>query len=251
MWSASSKMSGKLQLMQRDKDSVLPTQSNLAKNAFGLAQRDLGVHSAGEKGSAYCRVWKRVIDVVVSSLGLIVLSPFLVLIAVLIKCSSRGPVLYWQDRVGKGGKFFRIVKFRSMVADADKSGSDITSSGDPRVTRVGEILRKLKVDELPQLWNVLIGEMSLVGPRPELPRYVADYNHEQLRVLSVRPGITDLASIRYRHEEEILAGSENPLEFYRTVVLNDKLVLNLLYIDKMSFSFDAKLIFQTLKSLFV
>lgn len=241
--------------MQRDKDAVLTAQSNVTGGTVGLPPQrdldDLAVPTAVEKRSAYCRVWKRVVDVVGSSLGLIVLSPFLALIAVLIKCSSRGPALYWQDRVGRGGKFFRIVKFRSMVADADKRGSDITSAGDPRVTRVGAILRKLKVDELPQLWNVLIGEMSLVGPRPELPRYVGDYNHEQLRVLSVRPGITDLASIRYRHEEQILARSENPLEFYRKVVLKDKLVLNLQYIDKMSFFFDAKVIFQTLKSLFV
>ena len=241
-------------MMQRDKESLGTLRSNPDTGALDLSQRDLDsldVYTAPRNTNAYCRVWKRVLDVVFSSLGLIVFAPFFVLIAALIKCSSRGPVLYWQDRVGKGGKLFRIVKFRSMVVDADKKGSDITSSGDPRVTKVGAILRKLKLDELPQLWNVLSGDMSLVGPRPELPRYVAGYDQEQLRVLSVRPGITDFASIRYRHEEEMLATSENPLEFYRTVVLKDKLSLNLLYIDRMCFLVDAKLIFQTLKSLFV
>lgn len=240
--------------MCRDEDSLQPSPSNLIAETLKLPQpdlRDVALHTAERNTNAYCRVWKRVLDIVFSSLGFLVFSPFLVLIAALIKCTSRGPALYLQDRVGKDGRLFRIVKFRSMVADADKKGSDITSSGDPRVTKVGAILRKLKLDELPQLWNVLTGDMSLVGPRPELPRYVADYDHEQLRVLSVRPGITDFASIRYRHEEEILASSTNPLEFYRTVVLKDKLTLNLLYIERMSFLVDAKLILQTLKSLFV
>src|SRR5205807_3204816 len=129
---------------------------------------------------------------------------------------------------------------------ADKKGPDITSSRDQRVTPLGVILRKSKIDELPQLWNVLKGEMSLVGPRPELPRYVADYNEEQRRVLSVRPGITDFASIRYRYEEEILGHSENPEEFYRNFVLPHKLELNLQYIEKMSLLIDTKLIFKTL-----
>jgi lipopolysaccharide/colanic/teichoic acid biosynthesis glycosyltransferase len=137
-----------------------------------------------------------------------------------------------------------------MVVDADKKGPHITSSGDCRVTLFGAVLRKYKIDEFPQLWNVLKGEMSLVGPRPELPCYVANYNQDQRGVLCVRPGITDLASIRYRHEEEVLAKSANPEEFYRTVVLPHKLDLNLNYIEKMSFLFDIKLIIQTLKSIF-
>jgi lipopolysaccharide/colanic/teichoic acid biosynthesis glycosyltransferase len=190
------------------------------------------------------------IDVAASTAGIVVISPFLIITGVLVKCTSPGPALYWQDRVGRNGKHFRIAKFRSMVVDADKRGPDITSSGDTRVTRIGAVLRKSKIDELPQLWNVLKGEMSLVGPRPELPRYVADYNQEQQRVLCVRPGITDLASIRYRREEEVLAKTETPEEFYRQVVLPHKLDLNLEYIEKMSFFFDAKLIFQTLKSIF-
>ncbi len=180
----------------------------------------------GKKGrSLYFRVWKRLIDVAASSVGLLLLSPLLVLTGILVKCTSRGPMLYWQGRVGR-------------------------SSGDSRVTPFGVVLRKLKIDEFPQLWNVLKGEMSLVGPRPELPRYVANYSQEQRRVLCVRPGISDLASVRYRHEEEILAQSGDPESFYRNVVLPHKLDLNLEYIEKMSFLFDTKLIVQTLKSLF-
>jgi len=199
----------------------------------------------------YRRLGKRLIDIVASLVGLVLLSPVLIAVSILVKCTSPGPILYWQDRVGRGEKMFRIAKFRSMVAGADKKGPSITSSGDARVTRLGAILRKFKLDEFPQLWNVLRGEMSLVGPRPELPRYVADYTLEQQRVLCVCPGITDLASIRYRHEEAVLAQSGNPEEFYRNVVLPHKLDLNLDYIEKMSFLFDTKLILQTIKSLFV
>jgi lipopolysaccharide/colanic/teichoic acid biosynthesis glycosyltransferase len=203
------------------------------------------------QGGLYCRIWKRLIDIVGSTVGLIALSPLLCVTGVLVKCTSRGPVLYWQDRVGRDGKHFRIAKFRSMVVDADQKGPEITSSGDARVTQFGVTLRKLKIDEFPQLWNVLKGEMSLVGPRPELPRYVADYNEAQRHVLCVRPGITDPASIYFRNEEEVLAQSGNPEEFYRNVVLPHKLSLNLDYIEKMCFLLDTKLILQTLKALFV
>lgn len=199
----------------------------------------------------YREVGKRSIDVASSLVGLVVLLPALIVVGILVKCTSIGPILYWQDRVGRGGKVFRIAKFRSMVAGADQKGPSITSSGDARVTRFGAILRKFKIDELPQLWNVLKGEMSLVGPRPELPQYVASYTGEQRRVLCVRPGITDLASIRYRHEERILAKSKNPEDFYRNVVLPHKLQLNLIYIQKTSFLFDTRLLLQTMKSLFV
>lgn len=218
----------------------------------GAISHPAGAFTTRERGGSrfYRYIGKRLIDLTVSLSSLAVLSPLLFVTAALVKCTSRGSVLYWQDRVGRGGARFRIVKFRSMVAGADKKGPSITSSGDSRVTRVGAILRKLKIDELPQLWNVLRGEMSLVGPRPELPQYVANYTGEQRCVLSVRPGITDIASIRYRKEEEILGRSENPEEFYREVVLPDKLALNLEYIDKMSFSFDLKLIYETVKCLF-
>jgi len=138
-----------------------------------------------------------------------------------------------------------------MVIDADNKGQDITSSGDCRVTPLGITLRRFKIDELPQLWNVLKGEMSIVGPRPEVPRYVARYTEEQRRVLCVRPGITDLASIQYRHEEDLLAQSDNPEELYCRVILPHKLNLNLKYIQQISLVFDASLILKTLKSLFV
>lgn len=199
----------------------------------------------------YRIVGKRSIDVAASLAGLVALSPVLIAVSLLVKCTSPGPILYWQDRVGRGGKVFRIAKFRSMVAGADKKGPSITSSGDARVTRFGAMLRKFKIDELPQLWNVLLGEMSLVGPRPELPQYVANYTREQGRVFCVRPGITDIASICYRHEEEILGQSENPEEYYRNVVLPHKLELNLQYIKELSLFFDVKLICLTIKSLFV
>jgi lipopolysaccharide/colanic/teichoic acid biosynthesis glycosyltransferase len=137
-----------------------------------------------------------------------------------------------------------------MVADAEKKGPGITASGDARVTGFGAILRKSKIDELPQLWTVLKGEMSLVGPRPELPQFVMNYTPEQRLVLCVRPGITDIASIRYRHEEAILAASENSEEFYRNVVLPDKLGLNIEYIRDITLYVDIKLVIQTLTSLF-
>jgi lipopolysaccharide/colanic/teichoic acid biosynthesis glycosyltransferase len=198
----------------------------------------------------YSRHGKRLVDVAIAACSLALLSPALIVVAILVKLTSRGPALYWQDRVGRGGRIFRIAKFRSMVAEAEKRGPDITSSGDARVTPLGAILRKFKIDEFPQLWNVLKGEMSLVGPRPELPRYVLDYTAEQRLVLSVRPGITDIASIAYRHEEQILGQSEHPEQLYRTVVLPDKLKLNMKYILNMSLLFDVKLVLQTLKSLF-
>jgi lipopolysaccharide/colanic/teichoic acid biosynthesis glycosyltransferase len=245
-------MSQKLQVARSDR-SHLTSDSNCPSVETSVIARDsderVGEFGKKEK-TLYFRVWKRLIDVAASSVGLLLLSPLLVVTGILVKCTSRGPMLYWQDRVGRGGRHFRIAKFRSMEVDADKKGPDITSSGDSRVTPFGLVLRKLKIDEFPQLWNVLKGEMSLVGPRPELPRYVANYSQEQRRVLGVRPGITDLASIRYRHEEEILAQSEDPESFYRNVVLPHKLELNLEYIEKMSFLFDAKLIVQTLESLF-
>jgi len=212
-------------------------------------RREIATYLHNRSDDAYCRFWKRLVDLVLSSVSLIVLVPFLVAIGLIVRISSQGSALYWQDRVGLGGKLFRIAKFRTMVTDAERSGPDITSSGDPRITWLGAKLRKLKIDELPQLWNVLVGQMSLVGPRPELPRYVADYDRSQLRVLSVRPGITDLASIRYRNEEKVLAESGDPEGFYRSVVLPHKLSLNLEYIQRMSFALDVKLIFETLKSL--
>jgi lipopolysaccharide/colanic/teichoic acid biosynthesis glycosyltransferase len=147
---------------------------------------------------------KRLFDIVFAAVGLVVLSPLLLLVAVAVKVSSRGPVLFRQERIGQGGRAFYIVKFRSMVANAENAGPSITPEGDPRVTRIGRFLRKTKLDELPQLWNVLVGEMSFVGPRPEVPKYVSQYTPEQRRVLELKPGITDLATLEFRKEEEML-----------------------------------------------
>lgn len=193
----------------------------------------------------YRRHGKRWFDACLAAFGLLLLWPLFLLIAALIRIMSRDPVFYSQNRVGRGARIFRILKFRTMVANAESQGPAITTAGDLRVTPLGRILRILKLDELPQLWNVVKGDMSLVGPRPELPSYVAMYTPEQLGVLSVRPGITDLASVRYRHEEKMLERAANPDEFYRRVVLPHKLSLNLEYIDQMSFVFDLKLVLST------
>lgn len=188
------------------------------------------------------------IDCAVAAIILLLFSPLLLLISAIVKVTSPGPVLYRQCRVGRGGQVFKILKFRSMAKDADRHGPGITSAGDARVTIVGRVLRKLKLDELPQLWNVLKGEMSLVGPRPELPLYVAEYDQKQKAVLSVRPGITDCASIAYRWEEELLAQSPTPEKFYREIILPRKLDLNLSYIAQMSFGYDCRLLFRTVLS---
>jgi lipopolysaccharide/colanic/teichoic acid biosynthesis glycosyltransferase len=181
-----------------------------------------------------------------SATGLLLLLPLFALVAVCIKVTSCGPVFYRQTRVGKGGRQFQIVKFRSMDAVASEMPAGITVSGDKRITRVGRILRRYKIDELPQLWNVLCGDMSLVGPRPELPKYVEAYSSEQKLVLCVRPGITDPASLAYRHEEEILSRCGDPEQMYQTQVLPDKLARNLAYIRRITFRTDLRIIFATM-----
>lgn len=184
-----------------------------------------------------------------SGLGLLCLSPLFAVLAVWIKADSPGPVFYRQVRVGRGNKDFRIFKFRSMRPDSDK-GRLITVGGhDPRVTRSGYYIRKYKLDELPQLINVLIGDMSLVGPRPEVRRYVDLYTPEQMRVLDVRPGITSLASIRYRNENEILAASDDPDKAYIEKVMPDKLAIDLEYVSVASLFNDIKLIFSTFREI--
>jgi len=199
----------------------------------------------------YAKHGKRALDVLSATLGLIVLSPVFALVACCIKLTSRGPVLYRQVRFGKGGRQFQILKFRSMVVDASKTGLEITVSGDIRVTAVGRFLRRHKVDELPQLWNVIRGDMSLVGPRPELPSYVAEYTPEQRTVLSARPGITDPASLAYRHEEELLADHKDPEQFYRTQILPDKLARNIVYLQEITLRRDLRIIFNTVSSSFL
>ena len=167
------------------------------------------------------------------------------MLAIWIKIDSEGPVFYRQVRVGKGNRDFRLFKFRSMRVGSDRKGLITVGGRDPRVTRSGDYIRKYKLDELPQLINVFTGDMSLVGPRPEVRKYVDLYTPEQMHVLDVRPGITDPASIRYRNENELLAQVEDPDRYYVEVIMQDKLQLNLEYVEKQSFRFDLQLIFKT------
>lgn len=180
-----------------------------------------------------------------SAAGLMMICPILVIVAIWIKLDSPGPVFYRQVRVGRGNKDFRIFKFRSMYTDADKRGLITIGDRDPRVTNAGFWIRKFKLDELPQLINVLIGDMSFVGPRPEVRRYVDLYSEEQLHVLDVRPGITDEASIKYRNENEILAQQSNPDQYYIDVIMQDKLRINLEYVKHHSLSGDILFIIKT------
>lgn len=190
---------------------------------------------------------KRLFDIVASGCGLLVLSPVLLLVAIWIKLDSPGPVFYRQVRVGYRNKDFRIFKFRSMRTGADK-GSLVTIGGrDPRITRSGYFIRKYKLDELPQLINVFVGDMSLVGPRPEVRHYVDYWTPEQMHVLDVRPGITDPASIKFRNENELMGQAENPEEYYIQVIMQEKIRLYLEYVEHASFWYDLKLIFKTFK----
>ena len=188
---------------------------------------------------------KRLFDIFASGIGLLVLSPLFLVVAIWIKCDSKGPVFYKQQRVGRGNKDFWLYKFRSMRPGSDKQGLITVGGRDPRVTRSGYFIRKYKLDELPQLINVFLGDMSLVGPRPEVRKYVEMYTQEQMHVLDVRPGITDLASIRYRNENELLEQAEDPDRYYVEVIMQDKLKINLEYVAEHSFWYDIKLIFMT------
>ncbi|MBO6254329.1 MAG: sugar transferase [Bacteroidaceae bacterium] len=188
---------------------------------------------------------KRLFDIIDSGLGLIVLSPIFLILGIWIKLDSKGPVFYRQVRVGRNNKDFRIFKFRSMRVGADK-GSLVTIGGrDPRVTRSGYWIRKFKLDELPQLINVFIGDMSLVGPRPEVRHYVDYWTPEQMRVLDVRPGITDPASIKFRNENELMEKADDPEKYYIEVIMQEKIKLYLEYVEKHSFIYDIGLIFKT------
>lgn len=192
---------------------------------------------------------KRLFDILASGFGLIVLSPLFLVLAIWIKADSRGPVFYRQTRVGRGNRDFRLFKFRSMRIGSDRQGLITIGGHDPRVTRSGYYIRKYKLDELPQLINVFLGDMSLVGPRPEVRKYVELYTPRQLHVLDVRPGITSLASIRYRNENDILAASDDPDRCYIEKVLPDKLKIDLEYVGKASFFYDIKLIFVTFREI--
>lgn len=193
---------------------------------------------------------KRVFDYLVSSIGLLVLSPLLLMLALVVKLDSSGPVFFRQERIGLGGRSFYIHKFRTMVSDADRHGLQITVGIDKRVTRVGQWMRKYKLDELPQLIDVWQGEMSLVGPRPEVPQYVACYPKDiRAEVLSVRPGITDWASIEYRDENEILGRAQDPHYAYVHEVLPVKLKYYIEYVRTHTLWGDVRIIFATVKAL--
>ena len=190
---------------------------------------------------------KRLFDFIASFFGLILLAPIFVLIALWIKIDSRGPIFFRQERVGFQGSIFRIHKFRTMVLDAEKKGKQITVGADSRITTVGEFLRKYKLDELPQLIDVLVGNMSLVGPRPEVPKYIDRYSDDEKHdVLSVKPGITDNASIEFRDESELLASSKDPEATYINEVLPKKIALYRKYVKERSFFGDVVIIFKTI-----
>lgn len=189
---------------------------------------------------------KRLFDLFFALIGIIILLPIFLAIAIWIKLDSPGPVLFRQTRIGRFGHEFKIYKFRTMVANAEALGKQITADGDQRITSSGKFLRKYKLDELTQLFNVLKGEMSIVGPRPEVPTYVALYTLEQRRVLEVPPGITDLASIHFRNESELLANTPNPEQAYIQAIMPQKLELNSQYIAQASLGLDLAIILQTL-----
>ena len=191
---------------------------------------------------------KRGFDIVVSFTTLILLMPLMAVAATIIKLDSEGPVFFKQERIGKGFRPFWIYKFRTM--QQAPIGLQVTVRNDPRITRVGRFLRQTKIDELPQLINILRGEMSFVGPRPEVPQYVQLFKQEYQEILTVRPGLTDLASLKYRDEAALLAQSENPEEEYRMRVLPDKIKLAKDYLRQASLLFDLKIIFKTFFKLF-
>lgn len=192
---------------------------------------------------------KRLFDILFSLLVLIVGLPFGLLIALCIMVDSRGKVVYRQNRVGRNNVDFQLYKFRTMCNEADKGSLITIGADDMRITKVGAFLRKYKIDEFPQFLNILKGEMSVVGPRPEVRKYVNMYTPEQMRVLSVRPGLTDYASIRYVNENELLAKSTNPEQTYIQEIMPDKLKLNLKYIDEQSIGVDCKIMWQTVMAI--
>jgi len=196
------------------------------------------------QSSFYKKKGKRVFDIVLSLCGLLLLSPLFIIVAVLIKVTSKGDIFYIQKRVGQGFKEFDLYKFRSMK---NEKGLQITSKDDPRITKVGRFIRKTKIDELPQLLNVLKGDMSLVGPRPEVKKYVDLFQEDYKKILSIKPGITDLAAIEYRNEEEVLSSYRDKEKAYIKTILPTKIELYYQYIKNISFFNDIIIILKTLK----
>jgi len=192
---------------------------------------------------------KRMFDILLSSIGLLVLSPLIILLSVIIKLGSKGSILYKGIRVGRYGKLFKMLKFRTMVVNAEEIGGASTANDDPRITKTGKFLRKFKLDELPQLINVFKGEMSFVGPRPEVQHYVNMFKEEEKSILSVRPGITDWASLWNPDEGSVLAGSPDPEHTYMEKIRPEKIRLQLKYVKERSFWKDIKIVFLTLKAI--
>jgi lipopolysaccharide/colanic/teichoic acid biosynthesis glycosyltransferase len=193
---------------------------------------------------------KRLFDILCSFLGLLILLPFFLVLCILISIDSQGGVFYRQSRVGKNDRDFKLYKFRTMFADSDRKGLLTVGGRDPRITRVGYFLRKHKLDELPQLLNVLLGDMSIVGPRPEVRKYVEMYSADQKKVLNVRPGITDYASLEYFSENDLLAASADPERTYISEIMPAKLRLNEKYIREAGLKTDLRIIFRTVKRIF-
>jgi lipopolysaccharide/colanic/teichoic acid biosynthesis glycosyltransferase len=193
---------------------------------------------------------KRLADIVGSMLALLILCPVLLIISLVVATSSPGGVFFSQIRVGKGGKNFKLLKFRTMAPDAEQSGQLTVGHRDPRITKVGVFLRKSKLDELPQILNILAGSMSFVGPRPEVPKYVGMYTSEQRRVLAVRPGLTDVASLEYYQESELLALADDPEQTYIREIMPQKLRLSLAYLEERRFGSDLVVFLRTLVRLF-
>jgi lipopolysaccharide/colanic/teichoic acid biosynthesis glycosyltransferase len=194
----------------------------------------------------YQQFGKRFFDFCSSLIGLIILSPVMLMTAIFIKLNDNGPVFFAQERMGKGFEKFKLLKFRTMIVNADKTGEAITKGEDPRITGIGKFLRYDKLDELPQLINVLKGEMSMVGPRPEVEKYVAVFKDQYQQILTIKPGITDYATLQFRNEEEILNEYEDTHEGYMKGVLPAKIELYLKYLNEMNFVTDLKIIFKTL-----
>lgn len=191
----------------------------------------------------------RAFDIILTLIGIIILSPVFIIAVLLVKISSPGPIIFSQKRVGRYGRLFNLYKFRSMVVNADKLGTSVTTGNDPRITRIGKIMRKTKLDELPQLWNVLKGDMGFVGPRPDVPEIVNNYNREMRRILEVRPGITSNATLHFRNEEDLLVLAKNPDRAYTEIFVPAKVALAMEHVEKKSFLFDFEILLKTVWAL--
>jgi len=225
--------------------------SGLPATRAGETKSRVSPENLGARSGFYVRVGKRIFDSAGAAAALVIAAPFLLLCALAVRLESRGPIFFRQWRVGQNGKPFQVIKFRSMVRGADKQGLKITASGDPRITKMGRLLRRSKMDELPQLFNVLRGEMSLVGPRPEVPEYTAKYSLAERKVLEVKPGITGPASLAHIDEEQLLAGRSDKEHFYVSTIMRRKLQIDLAYCRNVGFREDVKNLLLTAGALFM